>query len=194
MGFVTFGLFSRLQAAMLCLRRAPVPWHKSRKMTLPQRLAAVPQRSISAPARPEVAPALYRLLAEASLSRAALDACGLPVALLDGAASGQPVSYVNHAFESFFGYRAAEALGRPLGTLLAGDAGAAERLLKETTGRLPLCARRKDGSHAHVDVAVSSVRGSDGRVTHWVLAFSDRSELEQAREELAALRAAAVKP
>lgn len=160
-------------------------------MTLAQRLAAVPQRSSPAPARPEVAPALYRLLAEASLSRAALDACGLPVALLDGAASGQPVSYVNHAFESFFGYRAAEALGRPLGTLLAADAGAAERLLREPGGRLPLRARRKDGSQAHVDIAIGSVRGSDGRVTHWVLAFSDRTEVEQLQEELGALRAAA---
>jgi PAS domain S-box-containing protein len=189
-GFVTFALFSRASAAMLALRHAPVPWHKKRTMTLPQRLAAVPQRPGSVPVRAEVAPALYRLLAEASLSRAALDACGLPVALLDAAASGQPVSYVNQAFENFFGYRAAEALGRPLGVLLAAEGGAAERLLRDAGGRMPLRARRKDGSQVHVEAAVGSVRGSDGRVTHWVLAFSDRSELELLREELGALRAA----
>lgn len=160
-------------------------------MTLPQKLAAVPQRPGFAPARAEVAPALYRLLAEASLSRAALDACGLPVALLDGSASGQPVSYVNQAFESFFGYRAAEALGRPLVALLAADAGAAEKLLRDPGGRMALRVRRKDGSQAHVEVAVGSVRGSDARVTHWVLAFSDRTELEQLREQLGALRTAA---
>jgi hypothetical protein len=38
---------------------------------------------------------------------------------------------------------------------------------------------------------VGAVRGSDGRVTHWVLAFSDRSELEMLRERLDALGAAA---
>ena len=163
-------------------------------MTLPQRLAAVPQRSSSAAARPEVAPALYRLLAEASLSRAALDACGLPVALLEGAASGQPVSYINRAFELFFGYSAAEALGRPLGTLLAADAGAAERLLRDPGGRMPLRARRKDGSQAHVEVSVGSVRGTDGRVTHWVLAFADCSELEDLRAKLRTLSSLASAP
>lgn len=116
------------------------------------------------------------------------------MAILDGTASGQPVSYVNHAFESFFGYRAAEALGRPLGALLAADAGAGERLLRDSGGRMPLRARRKDGSHAYVNVAVGSVRGSDGRVTHWVLAFTDCSELEDLRAKLDALSSLASAP
>ncbi|MDH3319748.1 MAG: PAS domain S-box protein [Betaproteobacteria bacterium] len=130
--------------------------------------------------RPEVAPALFRLLAEAALSRAALDACGVPVALADAAGS-RPLSYVNQAFETFFGYRAAEALGRPAEALLGMDPETAGRLFHETAAPLSLRTHRKDGASAHVQVTVGAVRGSDGRVTHWVLAFTDRSELEQLR-------------
>jgi hypothetical protein len=42
-----------------------------------------------------------------------------------------------------------------------------------------------------VETTAGNVRGVDGRVTHWVLAFADRSELEQLRERLTALGAAA---
>ena len=84
-----------------------------------------------------------------------------------------------------------EALGRPVARLLFADPGAAGRLLHTPETRMLLRAQRKDGSLAHVEVAAGAVRGVDGRVTHWVLAFSDRTELEQLRGELNALRAAA---
>jgi PAS domain S-box-containing protein len=126
--------------------------------------------------RPELAPALFRLLAEAALSRAALDACGLPVALAYVAASRPTFSYVNHAFETCFGYRAAEALGRPAADLLHVDAAAAGQMYREGAPRLRLQLRRKDGSPAQFDLSVGAVRGSDGRVTHWVLAFAERAE------------------
>jgi len=151
---------------------------------------AVPQPSRPAGGRPEVAPALFRLLAESALSRAALDACGVPLVLVD-AASDNAISYVNRAFEAFFGYRAAEALGRPAARLLFADADAAGRLFRNPETQMLLRAQRKDGSPADVEVAAGAVRGVDGRVTHWVLAFSDRTELEQLRGELNALRAAA---
>lgn len=152
---------------------------------------AVPERTRPGVTRPEAAPALFRLLAEASLSRAALDACGTPMALVDAASASRPLYYVNQAFEAFFGYRAAESLGRPAATLLFADAAQAESLFREPAAQLPLRARRKDGSEAHVEVSVGTIRGSDGRVTHWVLSFADRSELEQLRDRLNALRAAA---
>jgi len=151
---------------------------------------AVPQPSRPAGGRPEVAPALFRLLAESALSRAALDACGVPLVLVDVAAENA-ISYVNRAFEAFFGYRAAEALGRPAARLLFADADAAGRMFRNPETQMLLRAQRKDGSPAHVEVAAGAVRGVDGRVTHWVLAFSDRTELEQLRGELNALRAAA---
>lgn len=151
----------------------------------------VPERIRQSATRPEVAPALFRLLAEAALSRAALDACGLPVAIADAASASHPLSYVNQAFESFFGYRAAEALGRPAQVLLAMEPARAEQLFREPAQSVLLRAQRKDCSLAQVEVSVGAVRGSDGRVTHWVLAFSDRSELEQLRERLNALGALA---
>ncbi len=149
---------------------------------------AVPDLPRHGAGRPEVAPALFRLLAEAALSRAALDACGMPVVMADAAVAARPISYVNRAFEGFFGYRAAEALGRPAAGLLFADTGAAERLFHEPEARLLLLAQRKDGSQAHVEVAVGAVRSVDGRVTHWVLAFADRTEFEMLRAELQSLR------
>lgn len=155
---------------------------------------AVPDLSRQGAGRPEVAPALFRLLAESALSRAALDACGMPVVMVDAAVAARPISYVNRAFEGFFGYRAAEALGRPAAGLLFADAAAAERLFREPEGQRLLRAQRKDGSLAHVEVSVGAVRGVDGRVTHWVLAFSDRTELEMLRAVLQALRALSSAP
>lgn len=149
---------------------------------------AVAERLRQSATRPEVAPALFRLLAEASLSRSALDACGTPVALVDAAAVSRPLCYVNQAFEAFFGYRAAESLGKAAATLLFGDAATAELLFREPASPRPLCARRKDGSPVQVEVGVGAIRGSDGRVTHWVLSFADRSELELLRDRLSALR------
>jgi PAS domain S-box-containing protein len=137
-------------------------------VTLPERLRAGAKR-------PDVAPALFRLLAEAALSRAALDACGLPVALADATSARPSFSYVNQAFEAYFGYRAAEALGRPAAELLQLDAAAADPMFREGAAPIRLRSRRKDGAPLQFDLSVGAVRGSDGRVTHWVLAFSDRA-------------------
>jgi PAS domain S-box-containing protein len=160
-------------------------------MTLPHKLAALPQRPvpppIAGPARAEVAPALFRLLSESALARAALDACGLPLALAEAGVAQPALCYVNRAFESFFGYRAAEALGRPAAALLFPEDAATERLFREPGAQLVLRARRKDGSPAHVEITAAPVRGVDGRVTHWVLAFADRTELERLRDALARL-------
>lgn len=164
--------------------RAPPRRVKNARMALP----APVRRTVT---RPEVAPALFRLLAEASLSRAALDACGLPVVLVDATENGRPLTYVNQAFEALFGYRAAEALGRSAAALPFADAATAETLFREGAAPTQLRAQRKDGSQVLVQVSSGAVRGGDGRVTHWVLAFSDRTELEQLREKLYALGAAA---
>jgi PAS domain S-box-containing protein len=147
-----------------------------------------------APRRDTPAPALARLLSDSALSRAALAACGFPVALADATAKGRPLTYVNSAFEDFFGYRPDEAVGRPSITLLFPEDEGAASMFNEAPLRLQMRARRKDGSVAEVDLSIGMVHGVDGRLTHWVLAFADRSEIERMREELRVLKAIAAAP
>src|SRR6185503_14415879 len=145
--------------------------------------------------KPEPAPALYRLLSDSALSRAALGACGFPLAMLDARAGSRPVTYVNAAFEGFFGYRAGDALGRPLAALLFhGDEPLVHRLLAESSSRWKLRAWGKDGAVRLVEIALGAVHSADGQLTHWVVAFADRSEIEKLRAELEGLKALAAAP
>ena len=147
-------------------------------MALPKRLQ-----------QPENAPALSRLLSDSALSRAALGACGFPLAMLDARAGARPVTYVNPAFEGFFGYRAAEALGRPLAALLFhDDEPLVHRLLAESDSRWRARAWAKDGAERPVEITLGAIHGADGQLTHWVLAFADRSEVERLRSQLEALK------
>ena len=150
-------------------------------MALPKRLQ-----------QPENAPALSRLLSDSALSRAALGACGFPLAMLDARAGSRPLTYVNAAFEGFFGYRAAEALGQPLAALLFhGDEPLVHRLLAESDSRWKARAWAKDGAVRHVEITLGAIHGADGGLTHWVVAFADRSEVEQLRSQLEALKSLA---
>lgn len=144
---------------------------------------------------PEHAPALSRLLSDSALSRAALGACGFPLAMLDARAGSRPVTYVNAAFEAFFGYRAAEAVDRSLAALVFhGDEPLVHRLLAESNSRWKARAWAKDGAVRHVEIALGAIRGADGALTHWVVAFADRSEVERLRSELEALKSLAAVP
>ena len=146
-------------------------------------------------ARRDAAPALFRLLSDSALSRAALGACGFQLAILDAAAASRPVTFVNPAFEGFFGYAPGEALGRPLAALiLRGDEPLLHRLLAESVSRWELKAWAKDGTARQVEVSLGAVRSAEGRLTHWVVAFADRSEVERLRAELAALKSLASAP
>ena len=129
--------------------------------------------------RPDMTPALSRLLADAAAARAALGACPAPVAILDAGAPSRPVTYVNAAFEETFGVRAADALGRPLGALIfRGDEALLHRMLAESVLTKPVKAWSKDGAPRPIELALGAVRDRDGRLTHWVASFADRSELE----------------
>jgi PAS domain S-box-containing protein len=140
------------------------------------------------------APALAQLLSDSSLSRAALAACGFPVAISDASAKGRPITYVNPSFESFFGYRADEVIGRPVITLLFPEAEGAADMFNEAPVRLFMLARRKDGSGAQVELSIGMVHGVNGTLSHWVLAFADRSEIARMQEELRVLRAICAAP
>ena len=144
---------------------------------------------------PDPQPALQRLLSESARAHAALGACGFPLAMLDARAGSRPVTYVNAAFEGFFGYRAGDALGRPLAALLFhGDEPLVHRLLAESSSRWKLRAWGKDGAVRHVEIALGAVHSADGQLTHWVVAFSDRSEVEKLRSELEGLKSLAAAP
>jgi len=143
------------------------------------------------PGRPQAAPALFRLLSDSALSRAALNACGVPLALLD--ADKHTVAYVNAAFTACFGFGEGEALGRSIAALLLrGDEALAQRVLADCPSAWQLTAWRKDGAAMQLHLALSGVRGSDGRLTHWVLTFSDRTELERLRAELESMKTLSV--
>ena len=144
--------------------------------------------------RRQTAPALAQLLSDSALSRAALAACGFPVALADAGNKGRPITYVNHAFERFFGYRADEVQGRPAITLLFPEGDGAASMFSNAPVRLHMRARRKDGSAAEVELSIGMVHGVDGSLTHWVLAFADRGEISHMQEELRVLRAIAAAP
>jgi PAS domain S-box-containing protein len=115
--------------------------------------------------------------------------------MLDARASARPVTYVNAAFEGFFGYRAGEALGRPLAALLFhGDEPLVHRLLAESRSRWKLRAWAKDGAVRHVEVTLGAVHSADAELTHWVVAFADRSEVEGLRSQLEGLKTLAAVP
>jgi PAS domain S-box-containing protein len=139
--------------------------------------------------RREGGPALSRLLAEAAMVRAALGACPCPIAILDAGSPSRPVTYVNAAFEEAFGVRAADALGRALGALVfRGDEALVHRMLAESAFSKPVRAWSKDGSPRPVELALGALRDRDGRVTHWVASFADRSEAEQLHAQLESMR------
>ena len=143
------------------------------------------------PGRPDTAPALFRLLSESALSRAALSACGVPLALLDAKAKARPFVSVNAAFEAFFGHRESELLGRSPSILLRGDEALAQRLLADPRRRWQIDVWSKDGALRHVEIVFGALHGADGSLTHWVAAFSDRGEVEQLRAEVEQLKALA---
>ena len=144
------------------------------------------------PIRTQTAPALFRLLSDSSLSRAALGACGVPLALVNAAGPARAVTYVNPAFSAYFGFGENDATGRPLaGLLLRGDEALVNRVFAETETHWQFTAWSKDGAARHVELSLGAVRSADGHLSHWVLAFSDRSEAEQLRAEVESLKSLA---
>lgn len=121
---------------------------------------------------------LEKLLADSALARAALRSCGFPLAIVDAAAPGRPVIYANPAFESLFGLHAGEAIGLPLALLVfRGDEAKLYRLLAQAPSRRELETWSKDGTLHKVEMTLGPVRDAEGRLTHWVIGFSDLERL-----------------
>jgi PAS domain S-box-containing protein len=150
-------------------------------MTAPQHSAhgAIPERARSAggrsAARNEAAPALFKLLTDSALYRAAFGACRFPMAIVDATSASRPLLHVNAAFESFFGLTEAEARGRPFAAALCrGDEEAVAGLFAESAARAALKAWRADGTPIEVDASAGPVRDARGNHTHWVVSFASR--------------------
>lgn len=102
-----------------------------------------------------------------------------PLAIVDATAPGRLVLYANPAFESFFGLRAGEAAGRPLALLaFRGDEAMLHRLLAQAPSHRELNAWSKDGRMHHVELTLGAVRDAEGRLTHWIVGFTDLERLK----------------
>jgi hypothetical protein len=90
--------------------------------------------------------------------------------------------------------RSSDALGRPLGALIfRGDEALLHRMLAESVFGKPVKAWSRDGTPRPMALGLGALRDRDGRVTHWVASFADRSEAEKLRAELDALHVPAAK-
>jgi len=138
----------------------------------------------------EIAPALFRVLAEGTLYRTAFNLADVPIALLDATSDARPIVQVNRVFLDYFGVSEGDALGTPLLELVLHGDKDAERSLFAASGptRVRLRTTRRDGASLYLEARVNSLRDAAGNRTHWLITFLDRGEAEQLRAELARLK------
>ncbi|HET7546988.1 MAG TPA: EAL domain-containing protein, partial [Usitatibacter sp.] len=113
------------------------------------------------------------------------------VLIADFARPGNPIEYVNPAFERITGYGAAQSLGRNMDFLLAGDteqpalAEIRMALRERREGHAVLRNYRKDGTPFWNEYTVAPVRDDAGSVTHYVGVMNDVTESKNYEEQLA---------
>ena len=149
----------------------------------PRPAAGNHSRGGGAPASHEAAPALFRLLSDSALYRAAMSASSLPLALLDAGHAELPFVFVNPAFERLCGYAARDTLGRHASLVLAACSEEASlRTVLEPAGattaanaglRIACRVRQRDATERAVLAVFDPVRDNRGRVTHWIVALDD---------------------
>ncbi len=97
---------------------------------------------------------------------------------------------VNHAFTTITGYRAEEVLGRTPRMLKSGHHDRAfyrqmwETLERDKYWQGEIWNRRKSGEIFPIWQTISAVMAPDGRVSHYVSAFTDISERKEAEEKI----------
>ncbi|MBS0307696.1 MAG: EAL domain-containing protein, partial [Proteobacteria bacterium] len=101
-----------------------------------------------------------------------------------------PIEYVNPAFERMTGYAADEILGKSMRVLCRDDTkqpGIAEfkmATIEQREGHAVIRCYRKDGSLFWNDLYTSPVRDADGKVTHFVAAQYDITDMKRYEAEL----------
>ncbi len=112
------------------------------------------------------------------------------IIITDARAPGEPIVYVNPAFERITGYPAAEAAGKSWSFLLGDEHDQPELeglrvvLRERREGHAVLRGRRKDGAVAWSDLHVAPVRDADGEVTHFVGVLNDVTDNRRYQQEL----------
>ena len=134
-----------------------------------------------------------RRKAEAALNlrNRAVESSVNAILITDYATPGQPIEYVNPAFERITGYSAAEVIGRDTSFLFGADVGQAgemeirKALRERREGHAVLRNYRKDGSLFWNEYSIAPVRDAEGQVTHYVEVMNDVTEAKSYEEQLA---------
>ncbi len=100
------------------------------------------------------------------------------------AGADRTIQYVNPALSRLLGYSARELVGASWHEVARRILGRAEGDALARERRFVGSAFRKDGSKLPVDIAVSPLQASDGRVTHEIWALRDVSRERQFEEQL----------
>ena len=137
--------------------------------------------------------ATEKLAADHALLAAVIEGSSSGFAIADAVRQGEPLVYVNRAFEQITGWPAAEVLGHNCRLLSdeAEDSPDRARLraavAARAEGRFLLRNRRRDGTAFWNDLTLFPVRDGAGRVTHMVATQTDvssRVEAERDRDRL----------
>jgi diguanylate cyclase (GGDEF)-like protein/PAS domain S-box-containing protein len=109
----------------------------------------------------------------------------IAIASVDGV-----IEYVNPAFEALTGYSRLEALGRTPAMLKSGTHDAEfyrhmwSEVLQGRQFRGVFLNRKKSGELFHEEEIIRPVRGADGRITHFICAGRDVTQLAEQVEQL----------
>ncbi len=127
---------------------------------------------------------------ELKLRNRAIESSVNSIIITDNTVPGNPIVYVNPAFERTTGYSPAEVLGRSPGFLHAQEPNQTElekihvALREGREGQAILRNYRKDGSLFWNQLHIAPVRDEAGKVTHHIGVQNDITEVKHYQEEL----------
>ena len=126
-----------------------------------------------------------------TLLERAIAASSNGIVITDNTRPDNPIIYCNPAFEKMTGYSRSEVIGRNCRFLQSTDADSEEARQKirnalrlEQECHVILKNYRKDGTYFWNELAISPVRDSSGRLTHFVGVQTDITDRKQAEEAL----------
>jgi PAS domain S-box-containing protein len=123
--------------------------------------------------RDQAAPALFSLLAESALYRAAYAACGVAMGIVDARLERPQFISVNREFERLLGFHGSDACRYPVvALLLDGNNALAATVFRSEPTREEVEVRRRDGSRLTVALACTPLHDAAGSHTHWAVALS----------------------